>query len=53
MIKILLTIVVILFITISYLLHQINGVNLYAWYVLGGSLVILRTLRSVLLIKTK
>lgn len=50
-VKIFLAIIVVLFIAISVSLHQIEGVNLYAWYGFGGAMVILRTIRAVQLTK--
>ena len=50
-VKIFLAIIVVLFITISVLLHQIGNVNLYVWYGFGGLTVVLRTLRGIQLIK--
>jgi hypothetical protein len=51
MIRLLYTIVTVLWITITILLHQIDGVDLVAWYLLATPFVIIRLIRSVLLIK--
>jgi hypothetical protein len=40
-IKIFLSVIAVLFIAISYELHQIGDVNLYAWYGFGGLMVVL------------
>jgi hypothetical protein len=50
-IKIFLSVIAVLFIAISYELHQIGDVNLYAWYGSGGLMVVLRTIRAVQLSK--
>jgi hypothetical protein len=39
-IKIFLSVIAVLFIAISYELHQIGDVNLYAWYGFGGLMVV-------------
>jgi hypothetical protein len=49
-IKIFLSVIAVLFIAISYELHQIGDVNLYA-YGFGGLMVVLRTIRAVQLSK--
>jgi hypothetical protein len=51
MIRLLYTIVAVLWITVTILLHQIDGVNLVVWYLLATPFVIVRLIRSVLLIK--
>jgi hypothetical protein len=43
--------IAVLFITISYLLHQIKGVNLLMWYVGGGIIISIRLLRAFLILK--
>jgi hypothetical protein len=45
------SVIAVLFIAISYELHQIGDVNLYAWYGFGGLMVVLRTIRAVQLSK--
>lgn len=51
MIKVFTFIVVVLFVTISYLLHQIGDVDLVVWYSIGGLMVLVRALRAIQLIK--
>ena len=51
MIKLIYTFVAVLWITITILLHQIDGVDLVAWYLLATPFVVIRLIRSVLLIK--
>lgn len=51
MVRILVTVIVVLFITISYLLHQIEGVNLWVWYLGFGVMFALRGIRAYLIIK--
>lgn len=51
MIKIIYAIIAILWITITILLHQIDGVDLLVWYLLATPFIVLRLIRSTLLIK--
>jgi hypothetical protein len=44
-------VVVALWVTITILLHSIEGVNLVAWYLLATPLVVLRFIRAILLSK--
>lgn len=53
MIKVFVFIIVVLFVAISYQLHQIANANLVAWYSMGGLMVLLRTIRAIQLIKLK
>lgn len=45
-------IIAILFVTISYLLHQVKGVNLWMWYIGGGVMVVIRLIRAFLILKS-
>lgn len=51
--KVFYAIVLLLWLTVTILLHQIDGVNLVVWYALATPMVIIRLVRAVLLIKTK
>jgi hypothetical protein len=51
--KVFYVIILLLWITATILLHQIDGVNLTVWYALATPFVIIRLVRAVLLIKTK
>lgn len=46
--NILLTVIVLLWITCTVLLHQIEGVDLLTWYILGTPLVIVRLVKAYL-----
>lgn len=51
MIRLMFTIVGALWVTATILIHQIDGVNLIAWYAIATPFIILRLIRSTLLIK--
>jgi hypothetical protein len=51
MIRLMFTIVTVLWIAITILLHQIDGVNLVVWYALATPVIVVRLIRSTLLIK--
>jgi hypothetical protein len=49
--KVFTAIVLLLWITATVLLHQIDGVNLTVWYALATPFVIIRTIRAILIFK--
>lgn len=53
MVKIFLLTVAILVIAITCLLHSIEGVDLWVWYVIAVPLVLIRVIRGVLLILSR
>lgn len=51
MIRLMFTIAGALWITATILLHHIDGVNIIAWYAIATPFILLRLIRSTLLIK--